>query len=70
MKEKKERVKKLEGWGEICACVGWTRPTLIKYGFPVYRQIARGSRVFAYPEELKKHKIGLEQRMSCHTLSV
>ena len=63
-KEKKERIKKLEGWGEICALVGWSRPTLIKHGFPVY-QISRGSRVFAYAEELRKHKISLEQRTIC-----
>lgn len=61
MRKKKERVKKLEGWGEICALVGWSRPTLIKHGFPVY-QISRGSRVFAYADELRKYKISLERR--------
>lgn len=68
MKEKKERVKKLEGWGEICAEVGWSRPTIIKHGLPVY-QISRGSRVFAYAEELRKYKISLEQRMFCQSPS-
>lgn len=58
-----KRGTKVEGWGAICACVGWTRPTLIKYGFPVYRQIARGNRVFAYTGELKKHKNDLEGRL-------
>lgn len=62
MKKKVENAKKLEGWGAICDCVGWTRPTVIKYGFPVYRQIAQGNRVFAYHEELQRHKRSLEQR--------
>lgn len=61
--KKQEKLKKIEGWGAICACVGWTRPTLIKYGFPVYRQIAQGNRVFAYADELQKHKLNLEQRI-------
>ena len=54
---------KIEGWKAICACVGWTRPTLIKYGFPVYRQIARGNRVVAYTGELETYKRDIEQRI-------
>lgn len=62
--KKQEKLKKIEGWEKICALVGWSRPTLIKHGFPVY-QISRGSRVFAYAEELRKYKISLEQRTIC-----
>lgn len=63
MRKKKERVKKLEGWGEICALVGWSRPTLIKYGFPVQSDDTLGNRVFAYADELQKHKLNLERRI-------
>lgn len=29
----------------------------------MYRQIAQGNRVFAYADELQKHKLNLEQRI-------
>ncbi len=53
---------RLEGWTAICRFVGLSRPTLIKYGFPVY-QLSRGSRVFAYAADLRRHKTTLEQRL-------
>lgn len=59
--KKQEKLKKIEGWEKICALVGWSRPTLIKYGFPV-RQFSRGSRVYAYAHELDQHLASLENQ--------
>ena len=59
--------EKLVGWAAICKATGLSRFVLKKYGFPI-RQWGRGSHVYAYSDDLKKHRDGLEQHVVLPTV--